>query len=151
MATEDNKLARLLDIDLNRLGDYKLHFGVQYQNRHPLDEYVENNNSWKEWNKWYGGTNRWKNCRYILSFMQFYPEGLDVWLFGGTFEVKQPIPKGKKQGPYYNIDDTKKGKEFIGRLKIIYAKSGPAYRRLETVYSKLKISEILRVPYSGAT
>ena len=153
MATEDNKLACLLDIDINRLDDYKLHLGVHNQKSHPLDLYVENNKNWKEWNKWYGGRNRWKNCKYILSFMQFHHEGRDVWLFGGIFEVKEPIPKGKKQGHFYNIDYTEQGKEFIGRLKIIYAMPGrTTYPYLRSsVYSKLKISEILKEPYSGAT
>ena len=148
----DNKLACLLDIDINQLDDYKLHSGVQYQNRHPLDEYIENNKSWKEWNEWYKGIDRWTGCKYILSFMQCHRESQNVWLFGGTFEVKGlDIPQGEKEGPFYKIDYTEQGEEFIGRLKITYTKSGTAYPHLKTVYSKLKISEILKVPYSGAT
>ena len=150
--SDKDVLAYLLDIDVNKLSEYKFHAAVWNGRTRPLDVYIEDRarvgevgNNWLSWQTSYSGTNRWTR-KYILSFMRVYPEGKDAWLFGGIFEVlERPTKKGE-----YKVKLTDKGKEYVGRLKITYHKDIRAsYPNLETVYEKLEFSEILKAPYSG--
>ncbi|MBC6413986.1 MAG: GIY-YIG nuclease family protein [Chromatiales bacterium] len=152
------ELANLLDIDTNKLDEYKLHAAVQesYGKREPLDEFIadgeragEKESAWWGWQAWYQARNRWTR-KYILSFMRVYSEGENVWLFGGIFEVKNPYSKGDKVGALYDVHLTEQGKEWIGRLKITYNnKVRQQYLYLENVYDQLEFSELLKSRYSG--
>ena len=159
MEKQTKDLAQLLDIDTNHLNEYKFHSAVKnnagYQ---PLDGYTDDRKgigkdggrgNWKGWQTYYGGVDRWKGCKYILSFMNVYPEGRNVWLFGGIWEKRGlNIPEGEKEGYFYDVDLTDQGREYIGCLKIIYHHIR-GYPYLETVVRELKLSEILKEPYSG--
>ena len=151
-------LAHLLDIEDK--SEYKIHFAKQADGKRPLDIFInegkkagEVGSAWWGWHSWYSGRNRWKGCKYILSFIRVYPEGGDVWLFGGIFEVRGlSIPEGEKAGEFYDVKLTDKGKEYIGHLKIRYRSSERLkYLWLENVYPNLEFSEILKARYSGVT
>ena len=158
MEKQTKDLAQLLDIDINHLDEYKFHAASWNGKTHPLDAYIKDDKgvgevggNWKGWQTWYGGKNRWTR-KYILSFMRFNPEGdPDVWLFGGIFEVKGlNIPEEQEQGDFYDVDLTDQGREYIGRLKIIYHhQPQQSYLKLEKCYPELKLGGILKVPYSG--
>ena len=146
-------LAYLLDIDVNGLDKYKLHAAVNNGSVHPLDVYIKDGkdagkdgSSWHGWQTYSGGTDRWKGSKYILSFMQMYPEGKTTWLFGGIFEITEGIEKGNPDS-YYGIKLTDRGEEYIGRLKINYSRGINSYQLLKPCYEELKLSEILKVPY----
>ena len=153
----ERNLIQLLNIE--NLKDYKFHPAVKDRrraNQEPLDLFKEDGENagklgseWWGYQAWYENKDRWKNCRYILSFMQFYPEGKDVWLFGGTFEKKGlDRPPGGKENWFYDVRLTEKGQGYIGRLKIIADGSKTRnYPYLKNVYSKLKFSEILEEQY----
>ena len=144
-------LARILDI--GELDDYKLHLAMDSGEGQPLDDYIKDNagpgkvgDRWTGWQEYRKKNDRWKNCKYILSFIRVYPEGNDIWLFGGIFEKLDP-DKGSKG---YKIEKTEQGREYRGRLKISYHnRKRNVYRKLETVYSELKVHELLSEPYSG--
>ena len=149
-------LAHLLDIDPNELHEYKIHFAKQSGEKRPLDHFIKDGeiagkgekSDWWWWQAWRedGQKNRWTR-KYIVSFIRVYPEGDDVWLFGGIFEVK-----GIREDSLYDVHLTDKGKEYIGYLKIEYHSSERLkYLYLERVYPNLKFSEILKARYSGVT
>ena len=144
-------LAKLLDIEDQN--EYKFHPATKNrENIEPLDVFTEDGikagevgSGWWGWQAWYENRDRWKGCKYILSFMQFYPDGKDVWLFGGIFE-KRSLNRspGETQGHFYDVRLTEKGEKYIGHLKIIADGSKTRnYPYLKKVYSKLKFSEIL--------
>ena len=150
-------LAKLLDIkDQN---EYKFHPAVKDKKKtKPLDVFTDDkrkagevDSGWWGWQAWYEHRDRWKGCKYILSFMQFHPDGKDVWLFGGIFEKKSlKRPPGGKQGHFYDVLLTEKGQEYIGRLTITYHNVHKLmYRNLEKNYSDLNDSKIqtLEEPY----
>ena len=148
-------LAHLLDIeDVNK---YKFHASVWNGQTHPLDAYVkdgkkagEAGSDWWYWQAWYKYP-RWEDAKYILSFMQVYTEGTNVWLFGGIFEIKGlniPPGKEKEEGDFYDVNLTEKGQQWIGRLKItIPYEDTRKYPDLSKVYSDIKFREILKEPY----
>ena len=171
-------LAHILDIDPDKLNNYIFYpavYGGKYYpsaiypkggTANPLADYAKDrentgkrNTAWWYWLAWYYGDNNgwkdgWQNwkCDYILSFMQFRPEGRkDIWLFGGIFEnmgLNIQEGKEKEQGPFYEVDLTEQGQEYIGRLKIIYNKpSKNPYAYLSSVYEKLEVSDIVK-PYT---
>ncbi len=148
-------LAHLLDINLDQLNQYKFHAAVWNGWKHPLDDFIKDgkiagrgdDSLWWGWQAYHeeGKKDRWTR-QYIVSFMQFYPEGIKMWLFGGIFEVK-----GKREDGYYDVHLTDKGKEWIGRLKVSYPEpKRQRYPYLENVYDDLEFSEMLKVRYSGA-
>ena len=148
----DINLAQILDI--GKLADYKVHLAVKNKaGEQPLDVYTDDNagpgnvgDKWTGWQEHNTGENRWSR-QYILSFMQVYPEGRDIWLFGGIFEV---LERPNKEKNCYTVKLTEQGREYIGRLEIIYHNKGPCvYRKLEKLYSELKVRELLRTHYSS--
>ena len=147
------ELAHLLDIE--DLKHYKLHLAVKNdKNIEPLDSFIKGRRNagevgadWWWWQAAFREKNRWTR-KYIFSLMRVHPEGDDVWLFGGIF-----IVMGKNEDSY-NVHLTEKGREYIGRLKIIYHNTDQnVYRNLETDYSDLNSSEveILKEPYWCST
>ena len=148
-------LAHLLDIDPDKFHEYKFHSAVWNGQKRPLDDFIKDGeiagkgdeSAWWWWQAWYdGGKNRWTR-KYIVAFMRVYPEGRNVWLFGGVFEVR-----GRREDNHYNIHLTDKGEEYIGRLKVIFPEpKRQKYLLLENVYPNLEFSEILKARYSGVT
>ena len=153
-------LAHLLDIDLDKLHQYKLHLAIKNdENTEPLDVFIKDrkkagevDSNWWGWNAWYPGWNRWGKRQYILSFMRVHPKGKDVWLFGGIFEIKGwlQVPKKKEKGRFYDVHLMGKGREYIGCLTITYHNTAQnMYRNLEKYYSDLNDGKIetLEEPY----
>ncbi len=121
--------------------DYKVHFG-RYDGRNPLDLWVGNRAVWKVWQEYYPSRNAF-NREFIFSLMDFYFER-DTWLFGGVFRVK-----GRRK-ERYEVELTKYGAPFIGRLKL-YSPYRHRQTRVnfENHYDNFHVREVLREPYSG--
>ena len=79
-------LTKSLDIDLDKLHQYKLHLAVRSSleqgRKYSLDAYLkdkrdagEKGTAWWGWQAWYPGRDRWGGRKYILSFMRVHPEG----------------------------------------------------------------------------
>lgn len=125
--------------------DYKLHMARDNGKVQPLDVFVRDRQEWHGWNSWYNGKDDF-NRNYILSFIQMYPEGKDIWLFGGIYEVIGRTKKPKTHA--YKVKLSDEGKEYIGRLKTQIEMSRPKSVRLENFADKLGIYEVLSKPYS---
>ncbi len=137
-------IATILEIE--NLRDYKFHAARWNQIEQPLNAFVRSREDWHGWNKWRGGKDEF-NRKYIISFIQFYPDGQETWLFGGIYEV---LGRGEKNSHSYVVKLTDKGKDLIGRLKVqIKLSRGRAFR-LESLYERLSVCEVFREPYSGA-
>ena len=132
-------------LEIENLQDYKFH-AARYNNiEEPLDVFLRNRNEWDGWNSWHGVRNEF-NRNYVVSFIKFYPEE-ETWLFGGIYKILGRHPEKTAHG--YDIELTDKGKELIGRLKINAKLSRTKAFKLENVYDKLSVCEVLREPYSG--
>ena len=78
--------------------------------------------------------------------MDFYHES-NMWLFGGIYEV---TGRGGEHSPgSYEIKDLPEHAHFVGRLKIKTELPRNKALRLENWIDTMKVSEILREPYSG--
>lgn len=132
-------------LDIDHSNEYKFHAARWNGEHQPLDVFTRNQEEWIGWNRWRGQKDDF-NRRFIISFIDFYPERW-IWLFGGIFEViaRQPVP-----GPTYEIVACDRGANLIGRLKISLKLSRGKSFRYENVISNISISEILKEPYSGA-
>ena len=110
----------------------------------PLDDYLDDPSKWHGWQIGRGKKDRFSR-RFIFSLMRFYPEGSDIWLFGGIFEVIERSPRNN-----YKVQLTDQLQAYIGRLKLHLRKeSMTTTPYLETYYRKVKVLEILRERYSG--
>ena len=91
--------------------DYKMHIAKYDGNSNPLDDFIESFDYWIDWNSWRSEkTNRF-NRRYVISFIDFYPQK-GTFLFGGIFEILNTY------SDHYDIRLCDEYKEFIGRLKV---------------------------------
>jgi len=133
-------------IQINEPEQYKLHVARWNGQDQPLDVYVRDKNEWFKWNTWRNTKNEF-NRKYIFSLIDFYPES-NIWLFGGIYEVikRNDIPNSHS----YEIEELNEYSDYIGRLKIKLEKPsrGRAFL-LEKYLHKMKVSEILKQPYSG--
>lgn len=125
--------------------EYKVHLASWNGETHPLDVFVRDRNEWKVWNTWRYGKDRF-NLPYVFSLIRFYHEP-DTWLFGGIYKVISRSPENYSHSYEVELDPT--ATEFIGRLKIRFERQRNDSIRLQNVYSKMVVSEILREPYSG--
>ena len=127
--------------------DYKIHFGRWNGWHQPLDEWVSDRSRWVGWQRYRPKRNEF-NRPYIFSLMDFYHEK-DVWLFGGVFRVLS------RHQDRYDVELTELCRPFIGRLKLRSSYRSRATRvNFENHYDgahTLRVSEILREPYSGRT
>lgn len=140
------KLSEILNIQ--NLKGYKLHTAQWNGNVQPLDEYVRDFDNWKGWNCWKPNSNVF-NRPYIFSLIDYYPEK-NRWLFGGIWKVVERDLSIKRDFAY-KIELDPITEPFIGRLLLKYTKTGRNnYRLLEKEFSKMKVSQILKEPYSGA-
>ena len=136
---------------IENVSDYKVHFARWNGSDQPLDEWVKDRSIWRGWQEFRPTKNEFSR-RYIFSLMNFHPDGVQTWLFGGIFKVLRRHPDR------YEIELTDQGKPFIGRLKLWSEYTSRATRvnfenhYVRTVTSKrypLTVAEILREPFSG--
>ena len=129
---------------IENVEDYKSHFGRQYKfgedQPHPIDEWIEDHSNWKHWQETRNPEpeHNFDSVQFIFSMMQIYTEQ-DSWLFGGIFEIIDEYED------CYEVEQLELGSEFIGRLILRVKYRGQQTRPyLETHYSKIEVSEILR-------
>ena len=132
-------------IEIKEPEKYKLHVARWSGEDQPLDVYVRDKKEWRDWNRWRNEYDEFSR-QYVFSMMDFYHES-NMWLFGGIYEI---TGRGEKHSHSYEIRDLPEHSHFIGRLKIRMErpKRGRAFL-LEGLIDKMKVSEILREPYSG--
>ena len=123
---------------------YKLHAARWNGKYQPLNVYVRDEEKWRDWNRWRSDRDDF-NRQYIFSMMDFYHES-NMWLFGGIYEV---TGRGKEHSHSYKIRALPEHSHFIGRLKIKTELPRNKALCLERWIDKMKVSEILREPYSG--
>ena len=106
--------------------EYKFHAARWNGDVQPLDEFVEDERKWLDWNKWRNPKNEF-NRRYVFSLIDFYPTP-DIWLFGGIFEVLSCAPEVRDYS--YEIREIEEYKNLVGRLKVYLPKPsrGRAFR-----------------------
>ena len=132
-------------IEIKEPEKYKLHAARWNKRDQPLDVYVRDKKEWRGWNTWRGASDAF-NRQYIFSMMDFYHES-NMWLFGGIYEV---TGRGEKHSPgSYEVRDLSEHSRFIGRLKIKTELPRNKALRLENWIDTMKMSEILKEPYSG--
>ncbi|TFZ57114.1 GIY-YIG nuclease family protein [Methylorubrum sp. Q1] len=131
-------------LDIEDATHFKFHAARWNGEYQPLDVFTRDREEWVGWNRWRGKRDDF-NRRYIISFIDFYPER-HAWLFGGMFEViaRQPV-----EGPSYEITACEQGSELIGRLKISLELSRGKSFKFEGIIDDVVVTEVLKEPYSG--
>ncbi len=131
---------------IDNVSDYKVHFARQTGDLLPLDEWVRDRSNWVGWQEFRPAMNAFSRP-YIFSLMNFHPDGLQTWLFGGVFKVLE------RHSDRYKVELTDQGQSFIGRLKLWSAYRSRATRvNFENHYAgryPLHVAEVLREPFSG--
>ena len=132
-------------INIDNPKQFKLHAARWNEDDHPLDVYVRDKDEWVRWNTWRGKKNEFSR-NYIFALIDFYHES-NTWLFGGIYKV---IGVGQSESHSYKIEEQTEYSDYVGRLKIKLKKPsrGRAFY-LEKYIDQMKISEILKKPYSG--
>jgi hypothetical protein len=129
-------------IQLEEFDKYKLHAANFNGNVNPLDEFLEDENNWKNWNQYRPSRDDF-NRDYIFSMMEFYPKP-NTWLFGGIFKVIE-----RKEDSYI-VDELDKYKKFTGRLLLNFEYKDRARRlRLENYIDYITVNQIFEYRYAG--
>jgi len=125
---------------------FKLHLACWNNEDQPLDVFVRNRADWDGWNSWRGTRNDFSR-EFIFSLIDYYPEP-DEWLFGGAYHI---ISRSNVNHSHsYQIELLEDSKPFIGRLKLSLRRPGRIKAfNFENYYHTLRVSEILRRPYTG--
>ncbi len=122
--------------------NYKLHFARWNGENQPLEVWARDKQEWQGWQEYRPARDDF-NRTFIFSLVQFYHEP-DIWLFGGVFRVLA------RHADRYEVELTKEGEGFLGRLKLRSTYRERATRvKFENHYPGFEIQEILREPYSG--
>jgi len=125
---------------------FKFHAARWNKEEEPLDAYVRDRRAWFGWNTWRNNKDEFSR-KYIFSLIDFYPES-NMWLFGGIYEVikRNNIPNSHRN----EIEELTEYSDYVGRLKVKLKKPsrGRAFY-LEHHIDEMKVSEILRQPYTG--
>jgi len=150
MSTKPILLNNIFPVE--NVGDYKIHFGKWNGDEEPLDAWIREESNWSGWQIYTKNRDDF-NRQYIFSLMRFYHE-IDIWLFGGIFEVKQENKKWIEdddwKGYENDVELTDQCAEYIGRLKIYSPYRGRTVRlNFENYYGELEVHEILPEKYSG--
>ncbi len=126
--------------------DYKVHLASWNGHNQPLDIFVSDKEEWKGWNSWRSDKDDF-NRQFIFSLIDFYHEP-NIWLFGGIYEVVKRLNKTRTHG--YEVELTDQFEPFIGRLKIIWQRTGRTKaRRLENCINNFIVAEVLKEEYTG--
>lgn len=129
--------------EIGNLEDYKVHFARNNGDVEPLEVWVRSVDEWRGWQEHRPKRNEFNRPR-IFALMQFYHE-VDVWLFGGIFQVVERQPNA------YRVELTDELAGFVGRLKLRTPYRGRYARpKLEEQYNDFEVLELFREPYSGS-
>ena len=110
----------------------------------PLDDYLDDPSKWHGWQVGRGKKDRFSR-KFICSLMRYYPEGSNIWLFGGIFEVTYRNP-----GQNYKVRLTSQLQQYVGRLKLLLEKKSiTTTPYLKTYYKDVEVLEIFGKRYSG--
>lgn len=122
---------------------YKLHAAVWNGSSHPLDVFITDFEQWVGWNTWRSEKKNRFTRRYVISFIDFYPQK-GTFLFGGIFEILNTY------SDHYDIRLCSEYKDFIGKLKIrnITAPRG-GVGNFEKHYNDIEVVELLDKSYSS--
>lgn len=90
--------------------NYKLHFARWNGENQPLEVWARDKQEWQGWQEYRPARDDF-NRSFIFSLVQFYHEP-DIWLFGGVFRVLA------RHADRYEVELTKEGEGFLGRLKL---------------------------------
>jgi len=121
---------------------YKLHFARWNGENQPLEVWARDTREWQGWQEYRPARDDF-NRPFIFTLVQFYHES-DIWLFGGVFRVL------RRHTDRYEVELTKEGEGFLGRLKLRSTYRERATRvKFENHYPGFEVQEILREPYSG--
>lgn len=123
--------------------DYKVHFArISPDKEKPLEVWLRSEAEWEGWQKYMPSRNDFNRPK-IFALMDYYHEP-DVWLFGGIYNVKA------RHSDNYDVELSKLGANFIGRLKIRCSYKKRLTRpRLESVIDNFEVAEILSERYTG--
>jgi hypothetical protein len=129
-------------LQLEETDRYKLHAANFNGDVNPLDEFLKDENIWKNWNQYRPSKNEF-NRDYIFSMMEFYPKP-NTWLFGGVFKVIE-----RKEDSYI-VEELDKYKKFTGRLLLNFEYKDRARRlRLENYIDYITVNQIFEYRYTG--
>ena len=129
--------------------NYKVHFARWSGEHYPLDVWLRDRAEWQGWQEYYPGRNHF-NRSFIFALMQFHHE-VDCWLFGGVYKVLALHHDAADPSRcYYQVELTNQGKDFIGRLKVVYPYRDRSTRvRMENHYENFEVRQILRELFTG--
>ena len=135
------KLDSIMHID--NCNEYKIHVAKYNRHSNPLDDFIEDINIWYDWNRWRSKKVNRFTRKYVISFLDFYPQR-GTFLFGGIFKILKTYEDS------YDIELLDNYKEFIGRLKVknINTPRGSAFN-FERYYNDIEIVELLDKSYEN--
>lgn len=126
---------------------YKVHFAVWNQIKHPIDVLATSQEEWRGWNSWRSATNDF-NRDFIFSVAQDKHDPT-LWLFGGIWEVLERRPEPQAHSYTVALRADLMG-PFIRRLWLRHKRSGRNIRqRMESVLPTVTVSSILEEPFAG--
>jgi hypothetical protein len=126
---------------------YKVHFAVWNQIKHPIDVLATNQEEWRGWNSWRSVKNDF-NREFIFSVAQDKHDAT-LWLFGGIWEVLERGPEQQAHSYKVALREDLMG-PFIRRLWVRHKRSGRNIRqRMESVLPAMTVSSILEEPFAG--
>lgn len=126
---------------------YKVHFAVWNQIKHPIDVLGTSWEEWHGWNSWRSVNNDF-NRDFIFSVAQDKHDPT-LWLFGGIWEVLERRPAPQAHSYTVTLREDLMG-PFIRRLWLRHKRSGRNIRqRMESVLPTVTVSSILEEPFAG--
>jgi len=126
---------------------YKVHFAVWNQIKHPIDVLATSREEWQGWNSWRSVKDDF-NREFIFSVAQDKNDAT-LWLFGGIWEVLERRPEQQAQSYTVALRNDLMG-PFIRRLYVRHKRSGRNIRRtMESVLPTMTVSSILEEPFAG--
>ena len=126
---------------------YKVHFAVWNQMKHPIDVLATDQEEWQGWNSWRSVKNDF-NREFVFSVAQDKNDPT-LWLFGGIWEVLERRPEQQSHSYTVVLREDLMG-PFIRRLWLRHKRSGRNIRqRMEAVLPTTTVSSIDEAPFAG--
>ena len=126
---------------------YKVHFAVWNQVKHPIDVLASNQEEWQGWNSWRSVKDDF-NREFIFSVAHDKHDST-LWLFGGIWEVLERRSTQQAHSYTVGLREDLMG-PFIRRLWIRHKRSGRNIRRtMESVMPTMTVASIIEEPFAG--